>query len=514
MKPERIEASGRYRIVRRLGSGGMGVVYEAEDTERGHLVALKSVSDLSPDATYRLKREFRALADVVHRNVVQFYDLRVEEGAAYYTMELLQGEHFVDWCRRGLSPGQSWPTEAGQRRLRIALAQLVDAVDALHAKGLVHRDIKPSNVIVTPEGRVVLLDLGLATTYGEAGEDTVTTRIAGTPAYMAPEQTCAAGPLTPACDWYAIGAMVYEVMAGQPPFAGSCLTILEDKRRGPPSPLRALSGDVPEDFNHLCTELLALEPPERAPGIERLRTMAGRRDASASATADPEDLFTGRTAELDQLDAHFVLARARGAVTVLVRGPSGIGKTELAQRFLSLLQRRDPQIVALRGRCYEREAMPFRALDSLVDGLSDLWRSLPGADAHYLLPRDAGLLAEAFNTLGRVPVVANAPRVAAPLDPQERRKRAIAAFRELLQRAAERFPLVLFLDDVQWIDSETRLLLEDVMLHADAPKGLLVMCERGPWERDTTRGSPDAVSWLEGHDVEWKELQVPPLPPP
>src|SRR5580692_10613826 len=172
-----------YEILRPIGRGGMGVVYEALDRERQRLVALKTLRHFSPGALYLFKREFRALVDVHHPNLVQLHELVVTGTRhAFFTMELVRGADFLSHV------------QSASARLRPALRQLVEGVRALHRAGTLHRDIKPSNVRVTPEGRVVLLDFGVATELAPATGDLANEpgETAGTARYMAPELTCGA----------------------------------------------------------------------------------------------------------------------------------------------------------------------------------------------------------------------------------------------------------------------------------------------------------------------------------
>ena len=147
----------RFTVRRRLGMGGMGVVYEVDDTARREIVALKTLRRTTAVDIYRLKREFRSLADVVHRNLVSLYELFADDDQCFFTMELVPGENFVDYVRGTGEAGRS------DERVVSAVRQLVEGILILHRMGKLHRDIKPSNVLVTPDGRVVILDFGLVT---------------------------------------------------------------------------------------------------------------------------------------------------------------------------------------------------------------------------------------------------------------------------------------------------------------------------------------------------------------
>ena len=209
---------GSYQLGNRLGGGGMGEVFEARRLD-GQEVALKTLTEVSATNLYRFKREFRALADVEHPNLVRLYELgATSNGLAFFTMERVHGQPFVDWVREGLEEGE--PPDFA--RLESALLQLVQGVHALHELGCVHRDLKPSNVLVTPEGRVVILDFGLLSEYG-APEFGITRQgqAMGTPTHMAPEQAMAERTGPPA-DYYAIGVMLYTCITGNLPRPNYC----------------------------------------------------------------------------------------------------------------------------------------------------------------------------------------------------------------------------------------------------------------------------------------------------
>jgi serine/threonine protein kinase len=171
--------SGRFARASILGRGAMGVVFRAHDRETDCDVALKTFAASSPEDLYRLKAEFRVLADFAHPNLVELYELFTEDQHSFFTMELVDGTNFVQALR-------SEPSTLLDR-LPAAASQLADGVAVLHAAGRLHRDIKPSNVLVAANGRVVLLDFGLATMLGQDAPAHYSHGITGTFAYMAPE---------------------------------------------------------------------------------------------------------------------------------------------------------------------------------------------------------------------------------------------------------------------------------------------------------------------------------------
>jgi serine/threonine protein kinase len=193
---QRIGRDGRFELVRRIGEGGFGTVFEAIDRRYDCRVALKALRRDHAAAIMRFKQEFRSLADVAHPNLVRLYELFADGEVWFFTMELIEGTDFFSWVRPG---GEEPPADRlasgifvgraplDEERLRTALVQLARGLGALHAAGKVHRDIKPANIRVTPAGRVALLDFGL---IAEAHPDDRSSfeSVVGTAVYMAPEQ--------------------------------------------------------------------------------------------------------------------------------------------------------------------------------------------------------------------------------------------------------------------------------------------------------------------------------------
>ncbi|HTM20268.1 MAG TPA: serine/threonine-protein kinase, partial [Kofleriaceae bacterium] len=266
--------SERFEVTGVLGKGGMGDVFEVHDRHRDMRVAVKTLRTLDPVALYRFKREFRAVAELAHRNIVALYDLFAEGTDWFFTMELVPGAGFIEFVRAGrrLSDREPTPTPGVQGelphvhgqvdlgRLRSALGQLAEALVALHDGGLVHRDLKPSNVRITPEGRLVLMDFGIVAE--RRGPALPADHAIGTPPYMAPEQAGGA-PATAASDWYGYGVMLYLALTGRLPFRGSRREVLAAKQERDPPPPSALVRGVPADLDRLCRDLLARDPAQR-----------------------------------------------------------------------------------------------------------------------------------------------------------------------------------------------------------------------------------------------------------
>jgi eukaryotic-like serine/threonine-protein kinase len=255
-----------YRIVRPLGSGGMGEVYAAEDTKLHRLVALKILPPAmaaDPDRLSRFRREAQAVAALNHPNVVTVFSVEEDAGRHFLTMELVEGQTLTTVQRPGGLPLSNW----------LAVARpLVDAVAAAHAHGVVHRDLKPSNVMVTTEGRVKVLDFGLAKLQPrlEQGDDaTISARmtgphhVMGTPAYMSPEQA-EGRPADHRTDIFSLGIVLYELAAGRRPFTGdTSVSIISAILKDTPGPLTQVRPDLPPDIDRIIRRCLAKDPLRR-----------------------------------------------------------------------------------------------------------------------------------------------------------------------------------------------------------------------------------------------------------
>jgi serine/threonine protein kinase len=249
---------GHYAIARKLGEGGMGVVYAARDERLERPVAVKTMSSLASDeiARKRFWREARAAASVNHPNVCQIYEIGEDGGSLFIAMELLEGEVLSERLKRGpLSAPEALPIGLG----------MLDALAALHTRGIIHRDLKPSNVFLTVHG-VKLLDFGLArpdldASFSDVSNLTHTGMVMGTPRYMAPEQMIG-DPVDARSDLFAAGAILFEMLAGRPAFGGRTLVEILHATRFEQPP--ALSGSpAVAAVDRVIRRALAKRPQDR-----------------------------------------------------------------------------------------------------------------------------------------------------------------------------------------------------------------------------------------------------------
>ena len=283
-----------YRISGKLGQGGMGVVYSAEDTRLGREVALKFVPENSRDeqARERLQREARAASALSHPNICTIYDVGEHEGEYFIAMELLRGETLQQRLWRG-----SFPLDAA---LELGI-QLSDALQAAHGKGILHRDLKPSNIFLTEHGQAKLMDFGLARSLRPAvvsrasdltaslGDPHLTSpgTALGTVAYMSPEQA-RGEELDARSDLFSLGAVLYETITGQGPFTGNSTALIFDAiLNRNPTPASGVNPKLPPELERILGKLLEKDRELRYQSAAELRSDLKRlkRDSETGKTA-------------------------------------------------------------------------------------------------------------------------------------------------------------------------------------------------------------------------------------
>ncbi len=248
-----------YAIECELGRGGMGVVFRARQTSLQRTVALKMLASgplASPAALVRFRSEAESVARLAHPNIVQIFEVGETAGHAFFSLEYVDGGTLADQARRGPLPAH----DAARM-----VATLARAVQYAHDRGVVHRDLKPANVLIAADGTPKIADFGLAKQLASESHQTHTGDVMGSPSYMAPEQARGAtDQIGPACDVYALGAILYELLTGRPPFLGqdSMETVLQVLNEEPLPP-RRLSPGVPRDLETVCLKCLEKLPRSR-----------------------------------------------------------------------------------------------------------------------------------------------------------------------------------------------------------------------------------------------------------
>lgn len=401
---------------------------------------------------------------------------------------------------------------------RRTLVGVATGVRALHAYGKLHRDLKPDNVLVTDPGRAVILDFGLVTELqpganGSPGEDE-NAGITGTPRYLPPEMA-RDEPLGEPADWYSLGVMLYEVLAGRAPIqADNPLQELFQKNNEPPTDVRQLAGDAPEDLCELCMDMLAIDPNDRPHGREILERLGAdpppRREAPRLNSGGPNRTpFVGRNNLLRRLRELADRTVAEAAPTVVdVHGESGVGKTTLVEEFLARFRDDHPEAIVLSGRCYENESVPYKALDGIIDELIPWLEEMPDERLEELLGDGAAALAQLFPVLRRVEVVFEADTGFRSLSETQLRDRAFRTLPRLLHGVASSRPLLMFIDDVQWGDEDSVRLLAHILNSPDPPPMMLLTT----WRGGDVETSSFLEPYLEMRDQLGDAVAVDPLP--
>ncbi len=370
----------RYELSGELGRGGMGVVYRAKDPVLGREVAVKMIPPgaLGPRSKERLRREAQVVARMDHPGIVTVHDFGQHQGCLFLVMPLLEGTNLRQLIRdRSLSLVDA---------LEIAI-QIAEALDYSHALGVVHRDIKPENIMVDRERsglRVRVMDFGLALGSDES-RLTGSGGFVGTVAYMSPEQLKSA-PVDGRADLYALGTVLYECLAGEPPFSGTVQSLIYRIVHEYPQSLRARGIDVDRKLDEIILNCLAKEPskrPENAVFLakalqdceekleDKTQTTLVATSGRATRLRPPAAPLVGREVEVAELQARLSAALEGECQLVLVEGDAGMGKSRLLAELEKLAVARGIRV--LHGRSADHQnALPYQAFCEIVQ---DYFRS-------------------------------------------------------------------------------------------------------------------------------------------
>jgi len=453
---------GRYTIKSFLGEGGRKRVFLAADSrlERDVAIAMIKTEGLDEQGLARVGREAQAMARLGdHPNIVTVYDIGEENAITYLVCQYMSGGSVEDLIQRSDGKGIGLEESA-----RIGV-QVARALDHAHQRGVVHRDVKPGNVWLTEDGVAKLGDFGLAVAL-DRSRLTAEGMMLGTVAYMAPEQALGRQP-DARSDLYSLGAMLYEMLTGRPPFLGDeAVAIISQHISTAPVAPSWHNPDVPAPLEALVLSLLAKDPDQRpktsALVVEELERAAAAPSPTLSTIddrqANPLDrlaggVFVGREREMDELRAGLDDSLSgRGRLVMLV-GEPGIGKTRMTEELSTWAKMRGAQV--LLGRCYEGEGAPpywpwVQVIRSYIhDRDTEHLVSVMGTGA-------ADIAQVVSEVRDRIPDLGEPPQ----LDPEQARFRLFDSIANFLRTAARSQPLVVVLDDLHWADKPSLLLLQ------------------------------------------------------
>ncbi len=455
----------RYLLQSELGRGGMGVVYRARDTLLERDVAVKVVAGtgLGTEGRDRLLQEARAAARLSHPHIVAVYDVGQSDGAAFIVMEVVAGHSLREHQSQDLAD------------MLDITEQICLALEAARERGVIHRDLKPENVLVDRMGVVKLMDFGLARVTGRS-RLTREGALMGTFNYLAPE-IIMGHEASHQSDLYALGVMLYELVAGRRPFAGESATaVLSQHIYAPVVPPSTYDEKIPPALDALIIQLLRKEPGDRPASAAEVREALRGLDRAAE-THFPGPVshlqrlvrgrLVGREREFAQAVAIWEQAAAGQGRVLTISGEPGIGKTRLARELSTYVEATGGRVLA--GACYEQGAVPYLPISQMVRA------ALADGHPHDLTePALADLLAIAPDLRGQLPLLP----AGQSLEPEAEKLRLFESVVILCQSITSQAPLMLLVDDLHWADSGSLALLSHLVRRTQDQPLLLAVTYR------------------------------------
>jgi predicted ATPase len=440
--------NARFRLECELGQGGTGVVYRAHDTllERDVAVKVLSKTGLGSEGRVRLLHEAQAAARLNHPNIVGVYDAGEVAGLSFIVMELLEGSSLYDLRPRTL-----------KEILPIA-QQICTALEHAHAHGIIHRDLKPENVIIAPDGNVKLTDFGLARSV--SSRLTVEGSIVGTVFYLPPEQALGK-PIDGRTDLYALGVILYELVAGQLPFsADDPLAVISQHLHAPVVPPSSYNPAIPQALDTLIVQMLSKRLEDRPvsaaavhQALDEIMNLSASSGASLPERSPLEQLARGRLVgrERELAEARRIWYEAAAGRSerpaLVISGESGVGKTPFLKEIRTLAEVTGGR--ALTGACYIEGGAPYGpVIQILREALNHPAIQLPDLVMADLVALSPDLQAS-FPQVGPNPA----------LTPSAEQQRLFESFVILCSALSRQAPLLVIVEDVQWADTGTLALL-------------------------------------------------------
>jgi tetratricopeptide (TPR) repeat protein len=500
--------AGRFKIIEELGRGGMGTVYLAQDTKIKSAWLWLIRPEIASDSktVERFGREVKTARRISHRNVCRLYELMEDGGIHFITMECVQGQD----VRRIIERSGPLPVVRALGIVRQVCAGLAEA----HRIGVVHRDLKPGNIMIDKNGNAKILDFGIARSLSAKGV-TAAGAIVGTPEYMSPEQM-EGREVDTRSDIYSLGVVLYEMLTSRVPFEGdSALSIaLKHKSEIPPDP-REINPGLPAGLSAVILKCLAKEKEERYQTVEELlaelNALEGDTEASAVVERPPlpaflveekppreeeeeEPVFVAREGELARLNAFLERALSGRGQVIFITGEARGGKTALVQEFCRRAQDAHPDLIVAAGKCNAHTGIgdpysPFVEILGLLAGDVEakwaagtinkelarrLWNLIP--ETARAVVDDGPDLIDIFvpgrRFLARAGMFTHASgdwlfrlkrlvekKSALPPDSTLQQSNLFEQYTRMLIALASVRPIILFLDDLQWVDAGSASLL-------------------------------------------------------
>jgi eukaryotic-like serine/threonine-protein kinase len=467
-------ANGRYQVKKFLGEGGKKKVYLAHDTvlDRDVAFALIKTEKLDETGRTRIKREVQAMGKLGDNpNIVTVYDFGDHEGQPFIVLPLLSGGDVEGLIKKATDHKLSI-----EKSVEISIA-VCKGLEFAHAKGIIHRDIKPGNVWLSSDGTAKVGDFGLAVAV-EKSRLTMSGMMVGTVAYMPPEQAMG-GKVTAKADLYSLGAMLYEMVTGRPPFIGDdSVSIIGQHINTPPVSPAWHRADLPPSLDTLIMQLLEKDPEKRpdsaAVVLKALETIvtAKIQKETAKETQSKENpiyrrVFVGREPELKQLQNAFDSAMSGQGALMMVMGEPGIGKTALCEQLATYVTLRGGKTLV--GHCYEEGSLSLPYL-AFVEAMRSYVLNRELKDLREELGTGATDVARIVSEIGEKLKVKPRP----PKDPEEERYRLMQAVTSFLTNTSVVQPLLIVLEDLHDADKGTLDMLTYVARHFIGTRILIV----------------------------------------